>query len=218
MTQESIQAQPIVYLIEDDALVRKALARYLVAEGLRCEDFATGQEFLDAYEGYRPACLVTDLQMPGLTGIDVQQALGERGWRLPVIFITGYGDVPRAVTAMKGGAVDFIEKPFQNEVLVEAVRRALVTEEELLGRERAALAAAGRLQGLTPRERQVLNMVVEGKANKVIASELELSIKTVEFHRAHVMQKMGVESVAELVQQVVAARDAGLDPAPEGEA
>jgi FixJ family two-component response regulator len=210
--ENTVSSEPMVYLVEDDPLVRNALVRNLTSEGIRTLAFSTGQEFLEAYEGHRPACLVTDLQMPGMSGIEVQQALLERKHGLPVIFITGFGDVPRAVEAMKSGAVDFIEKPFRNEVLVEAIAKALAGEAATLERAEEARRAAGRLETLTPRERQVLDMVVEGKANKVIASDLELSIKTVEFHRAHVMQKMEVESVAELVQQVVAARDAGLDP------
>jgi FixJ family two-component response regulator len=204
--------EPIVFLVEDDQLVRKALARVLKTQGIDCENFGSAQEFLDRYQGERPACLITDLQMPGISGIELQQALLERGHGLPVVFITGFGDVPKAVAAMKGGAVDFIEKPFQNEVLLAAVNRALQREAESLRREEEAQDSARRLATLTPRERQVLDLVVDGKANKVIAADLELSIKTVEFHRAHVMQKMGAESVAELVQRVVAARDAGLDP------
>jgi FixJ family two-component response regulator len=210
-----VSAEPTVYLVEDDALVRNALARNLSAEGIRCETYSSGREFLDRYDGHRPGCLVTDLKMPGMTGIEVQQSLLERGSGLPVIIITGFGDVPKAVAAMKGGAVDFIEKPFRNEVLMEAIRKALVGEAEALAREEEAREGAERLKSLTPRERQVLDLVVDGKANKVIAADLELSIKTVEFHRAHVMQKMGVESVAELVQRVMAARDAGLDPQAE---
>jgi FixJ family two-component response regulator len=210
-----VSHEPIVYLVEDDPLVRKALSRNLAAQGIHCKSYASGQDFLDSYGGHRPGCLVTDLQMPGMTGIEVQQKLQERECSLPVIFITGYGDVPQAVTAMKGGAVDFIEKPFRNEVLLESIERALAHEAETLQREEDARDAAHHLLTLTPRERQVLDMVVEGKANKVIALDLDLSIKTVEFHRAHVMQKMGVESVAELVRRVVAARAAGLDPPDE---
>lgn len=201
-----------VYLIEDDPHVRNVLSRTITAEGIRCESFGSGPNFLKSYSGHRPACLVTDLKMPGMSGIEVQKALLERGQRLPVIFITGYGDVPKAVTAMKGGAVDFIEKPFRNDILLASIRKALASEVESLRKAEEIQASADRLGTLTPRERQVLDLVVEGKANKVIAFELELSIKTVEFHRAHVMQKMAVESVAELVQQIMAVRDAGLDP------
>jgi FixJ family two-component response regulator len=207
-----LKQEPTVFLVEDDSRVRNVLTRTIAAEGIRCEAFGSGKEFLERYDGHRPACLVTDLQMPEMTGIEVQQALLDQGHRLPVIFITGYGDVPKAVTAMKGGAVDFIEKPFRNDVLLAAVRKALAGDVENIEREEETRASAERLALLTPRERQVLDLVVEGKANKVIADELDLSIKTVEFHRAHVMQKMEVVSVAELVQQIVAVRDAGLDP------
>ena len=206
--------EPTVYLVEDDAAVRRALDLLLAARGLHRRVYASGQEFIDDYDPARPGCLVTDLRMPGMSGLDVQKALLAEGHHIPVIFITGHGDVPQAVRAMKGGAVDFLQKPFENEVLIAAIEKALAQEEESRRLRAEARDAAARMQTLTPREVQVMEMVVEGKANKVIASDLELSIKTVEFHRAHVMEKMKVESVAELVQIVMAARDLANEIAP----
>lgn len=203
-----------VYLVEDDAAVRRALDLLLEARGLRRRVYASGQEFIDDYDPAHPGCLVTDLRMPGMSGLDVQKALLAKGHHIPVIFITGYGDVPQAVRAMKGGAVDFLQKPFENEILIAAIEKALAQEEESRLLRAEAHDAAARLQTLTPREVQVMEMVVEGKANKVIAADLELSIKTVEFHRAHVMEKMKVDSVAELVRIVMAARDLANDIAP----
>ena len=203
-----------VYLVEDDAAVRRALDLLLEARGLRRRVYASGQEFIDDYDPAHPGCLVTDLRMPGMSGLDVQKALLAKGHHIPVIFITGYGDVPQAVRAMKGGAVDFLQKPFENEILIAAIEKALAQEEASRLLRAEAHDAAARLQTLTPREVQVMEMVVEGKANKVIAADLELSIKTVEFHRAHVMEKMKVDSVAELVRIVMAARDLANDTAP----
>jgi len=203
-----------VYLVEDDAAVRHALDLLLEARGLRRRVYASGQEFIDDYDPAHPGCLVTDLRMPGMSGLDVQKALLAKGHHIPVIFITGYGDVPQAVRAMKGGAVDFLQKPFENEILIAAIEKALAQEEASRLLRAEAHDAAARLQTLTPREVQVMEMVVEGKANKVIAADLELSIKTVEFHRAHVMEKMKVDSVAELVRIVMAARDLANDIAP----
>ena len=203
-----------VYLVEDDAAVRHALDLLLEARGLRRRVYASGQEFIDDYDPAHPGCLVTDLRMPGMSGLDVQKALLAKGHHIPVIFITGYGDVPQAVRAMKGGAVDFLQKPFENEILIAAIEKALAQEEASRLLRAEAHDAAARLQTLTPREVQVMEMVVEGKANKVIAADLELSIKTVEFHRAHVMEKMKVDSVAELVRIVMAARDLANDTAP----
>jgi len=203
-----------VYLVEDDTAVRRALDLLLEARGLRRRVYASGQEFIDDYDPAHPGCLVTDLRMPGMSGLDVQKALLAKGHHIPVIFITGYGDVPQAVRAMKGGAVDFLQKPFENEILIAAIEKALAQEEASRLLRAEAHDAAARLQTLTPREVQVMEMVVEGKANKVIAADLELSIKTVEFHRAHVMEKMKVDSVAELVRIVMAARDLANDTAP----
>jgi len=203
-----------VYLVEDDAAVRHALDLLLEARGLRRRVYASGQEFIDDYDPAHPGCLVTDLRMQGMSGLDVQKALLAKGHHIPVIFITGYGDVPQAVRAMKGGAVDFLQKPFENEILIAAIEKALAQEEASRLLRAEAHDAAARLQTLTPREVQVMEMVVEGKANKVIAADLELSIKTVEFHRAHVMEKMKVDSVAELVRIVMAARDLANDTAP----
>jgi FixJ family two-component response regulator len=213
-----VSADPTVFLIDDDEGVRRSLAALLRANSLEVAAFASARDFLAQFDPGQVGCLVTDVRMPGMSGMELLQKLRSRRCRLPVIVITGHGDVPLAVEAMKAGAVDFIEKPFRDQVLLAAVGRALKLADEERDRCDAAQESRSRLATLTPRERQVLDMVVAGKANKVIAIDLELSIKTVEFHRAHVMEKMGAESLAELVQMVLLARELGSESAEEDSA
>ena len=201
-----MSADPIVFLIDDDDGVRRSLDALLRANGLKVAAFASARDFLAQFDPDAAGCLVTDVRLPGMSGIELLQQMRSQNCHMPVIVITGHGDVPLAVEAMKGGAVDFIEKPFRDHVLLTAVRRALELASEDREQRIAAREVQTRLMTLTPREHQVLDMVVAGKANKVIAIDLDLSIKTVEFHRAHVMEKMGAESLAELVQTVLLAR------------
>ncbi len=201
-----MSADPIVFLIDDDDGVRRSLDALLRANGLRVAAFASAHDFLAQFDPDASGCLVTDVRLPGMSGIELLQKMRLQNCHMPVIVITGHGDVPLAVEAMKAGAVDFIEKPFRDHVLLTAVRRALELANEDREQRIAAREVQARLMTLTPREHQVLDMVVAGKANKVIAIDLDLSIKTVEFHRAHVMEKMGVDSLAELVQTVLLAR------------
>lgn len=189
-----------VFVVDDDAAMRDSLRWLLQSVNFPVETYASAEEFLAAYDVARPGCLVLDVRMPGMSGLTLQETLAARGMTLPVIMITGYGEVPTAVRALKGGALDFIEKPFNDEILLERVRQALE-------RDRAARAvwarqadAQARLEQLTQREREVMELVTAGKANKVIAAELGLSPKTVEVHRANVMRKMEADSVAELVR------------------
>ena len=190
-----------VFLIDDDASVRKALARLIKSAGYRVLTFASASEFLDdnvACDG--PACLVLDMRMPGLTGLDLQVELQKRDAIFPIIFITGHGDIPTSVKAMKAGAVDFLPKPVDDKVLLEAIKQALARAV----RERAELAERQniqkRLYTLTPREREVLEHVISGQLNKQIAFDLGTVERTIKVHRARVMDKMQVESVAELVR------------------
>ena len=201
-----MSAEPIVFLIDDDDGVRRSLDALLRSNGLKTAAFASARDFLAQFDPDAAGCLVTDVRLPGMSGIELLQKLRMQNCHMPVIVITGHGDVPLAVEAMKGGAVDFIEKPFRDHVLLTAVRRALKLADEDHEQRIATREIWTRLMTLTPREHQVLDMVVAGKANKVIAIDLDLSIKTVEFHRAHVMEKMGVDSLAELVQAVLLAR------------
>jgi len=201
-----MSADPIVFLIDDDDGVRRSLDALLRANGLNVTAFASARDFLAQFDPDAAGCLVTDVRLPGMSGIELLQKIRSQNCHMPVIVITGHGDVPLAVAAMKGGAVDFIEKQFRDHVLLTAVRRALELASEDREQRIVAREVQARLMTLTPREHQVLDMVVAGKANKVIAIDLDLSIKTVEFHRAHVMEKMGADSLAELVQTVLLVR------------
>jgi two-component system response regulator FixJ len=196
-------SRPTIFVVDDDAAVRDALKLLLRSVGQPVETFAAAQEFLDAYSEDRPGCLVLDIRMPGMSGLELQQKLNEKHSILPIIFITGHGDVPMAVEAMQAGAVDFIQKPFRDQDLIDRINQALEKD----GSNRAALGERNdirhRLETLTPREREVLDLVVHGKANKVIAGDLKLSQRTVEIHRARVMEKMQASSLAHLVRMVL---------------
>lgn len=198
---------PRVFVVDDDAAVRESLALLVKSMSLAAETYASAQEFLEHYDGTRPGCLVLDIRMPLMSGLDLQQVLASRGLDVPIIFITGHGDVSMAVQAMRAGAVDFLEKPFKDQDLLDRIYQAL----ELDRRRRAALedaaAVRARFATLTPREREVLERIVLGQANKVIAVELALSERTVEIHRAKVMSKTAAKSLAELVALVTRLRE-----------
>ncbi len=199
-----IQAD-VVYVVEDDAMVRQSLALLLGTMAVEVRSFATGRQFLDSIGPDCAGCVVLDLRLPGLSGLEVQAALLERGLNLPVIFITGHGDVPLAVEAMRGGAIDFLQKPFDGELLLGRVREALTTGREKRAQREQHEDAAARMDTLSRREREVLALVVEGRMNKTIAAELGISAKTVEDHRASIMKKTATRSVAELVKLATAA-------------
>ena len=203
MRLNSNNARPTIFVVDDDTAVRDALKLLLRSVGQAVETFGSAQEFLDAYGEDRPGCLVLDIRMPGMSGLELQQKLNEKHSILPIIFITGHGDVPMAVEAMQAGAVDFIQKPFRDQDLIDRINQALEKD----GSNRAALGERNdirrRLETLTPREREVLDLVVHGKANKVIAGDLKLSQRTVEIHRARVMEKMQASSLAHLVRMVL---------------
>ncbi len=196
----------IVYVIDDDAAVRDSLALLVRSVGLESRTFASATEFLCAFDSGMDGCLVVDIRMPGMSGLDLQQALNDRGCRLPLLFITGHGDVAMAVRAMRAGALDFIEKPFRDQELLDRINQALT----LSAQQRSTLAEVAeiraRIATLTPREREIMDRIVAGQANKVIAVELGLSERTVEIHRAKVMSKTRVHSLAELVTLATRAR------------
>jgi FixJ family two-component response regulator len=199
---QSAPSSPLVYLVDDDEAVRDSLGLLFKSVGLECRLFASALEFLDAYDPRQHACLVADIRMPGLSGLELQQRLNEKRAGVPVIFITGHGDVPMAVNAMKSGASDFVQKPFRDQDLIDRIHKALA-----LDRERRELSAEQdmireRLALLTPREAEVMKRVVRGQANKVIALDLGVSQRTVELHRARVMRKLKMRSLAELVTAV----------------
>jgi FixJ family two-component response regulator len=198
-----------VFIVDDDEAVRSSLTLLLKAFGWPAQTYASAQEFLAAFDPHRAGCLVLDIRMPGMSGLELQDELNSRGAMLPIIFITGHGDVPMAVEAMQRGAMDFLQKPFRDQDLLDRINKALEQDRagrELLGnRERIR----ERMAQLTPREQQVMALVTQGKANKVIAADLELSQRTVEIHRAHVMEKMGANSLAHLVRMVIEAEEHG---------
>lgn len=194
-----------VFVVDDDPAVRDSLHWLVASVNLDVETFASGQAFLDAYRWERTGCLLTDVRMPGMSGLDLQLEVTRRGIRLPVIIITGHGDVEMAVRAMKSGAFDFVQKPFNDQTLLELVQKAVDLS---VARHREAaeqMLIRGQLGRLTPRERQVLDRIVAGEPNKAIALGLGRSEKTVEFHRAKVMEKMQARSLAELMRKVMIA-------------
>jgi FixJ family two-component response regulator len=195
-----MKADGVVYVVDDDAGIRKALARLFRSVGLDVVTFPTAQAFIDTATIRQPACLVLDVRLPGLGGLDLQSRLGPDQQTLPIIFITGYGNVPMSVRAMKSGAVDFLQKPFEDEDLLAAVRRALALSRRTVAESAARADVLQRLDTLTRREREVLELVVAGMLNKQIASELGAAEKTIKVHRGRVMHKMKVTSVAELVR------------------
>jgi FixJ family two-component response regulator len=199
MTAAKIPSQ-VVFVIDDDASMRDAVSRLLNAVGLTVQTFASAREFLGGRLPDVPGCAVLDVRLPGLSGLDLQREMVERGIHIPVIFITGHGDIPMSVQAMKAGAVEFLTKPFRDQDLLDAVRSGIQLDRQ--GRkERAELAELrDGLRQLTPREREVMSLVVAGLLNKQIASRLGASEKTIKIHRAHVMQKMHAESLADLVR------------------
>ncbi|HEX4326403.1 MAG TPA: response regulator [Burkholderiales bacterium] len=197
------QAAPVLVVDDDDA-VRAAIGMLLQASGVAYRAFAGAREFLDAAPWDQAACLVLDVRMPEISGIELLKQLRTRGIALPVIVMTGHGDVPMAVTAMKLGAFDFIEKPFDESHLLELISQATAAGLAAQSREAERAAATERIAGLTPREREVFELVTAGKLNKVIAYDLGLSARTVEIHRARVMEKTGAKSLSELVRLKVA--------------
>lgn len=192
--------EPTVYVVDDDQAIRHAMELLLRSVGLKHRIFHSGDEFLTHYASGDPGCLVLDIRMPGMGGLELQRKLTELGSTLPIIFITGHGDVPMAVKAMQEGALDFIQKPFRDQELLDRVHDALKSDSERRSELEEQAAIAKRLEKLTKREREVMDLVVTGKPNKVIAYDLGVSQRTVEIHRARVMEKMEARSLAELVR------------------
>jgi RNA polymerase sigma factor (sigma-70 family) len=194
------ESEAIVYVIDDDAQTRDALKNLMRSVGLHAEVFASAQDFLRSKRPDVPACLVLDVRLPGLSGLDLQKRMAEAKIEVPIIFITGYGDIPMTVQAMKAGAVEFLTKPFRNQELLDAIQQAL--ERDRTTREQRAKndELFDRYDSLTPREREVMTLVVAGLLNKQIAGELGTSETTVKNHRHQLMEKMGADSVAELVK------------------
>ena len=202
-------SEPTVYLVDDDAAVCRSLARLMKAVGYRTRTFNSPEEFLQSYQDEGPACLVLDIHLPRMTGLELQQTLANAQNSLPIVFITGHGDVPTSVQAMKGGAVDFLPKPFLDADLLKAVVQAIDRSTQQHAARLELEGVRQRLEGLTQREHQVLAGVVEGKLNKQIAAELGTTEKTVKVHRGRVMEKMAASSVATLVRELEKLRASG---------
>ncbi len=197
------------FVVDDDDAVRESLMALLETEGLGVETYASGQEFLDAYDPSRRGCLLLDVRMPDMTGLELQQKLAARPHKLSIIIITGHGDVPMAVKAMKAGAVDFIEKPYSDETILGSVKKACESGAPGAGKGAAVEETAARIALLSRREREVLDQLIIGHQNKMIAYELGISPRTVEIHRSRVMAKMQAKNQSQLVRMALTA---GIDP------
>ena len=199
--------EPTVFIVDDDDAVRRFLSGLVQSINLRVEVHASAQDFLDAYEPGCPGCLLLDVRMPGMSGLELQRELAGQSIDLPVIILTGHGNVPVAVQAMKAGAVDFIEKPFNNELLLDRIQTVVAQSVRADGARTRRNEISNRLKSLTPRERQVFDLVVAGEVNKSTAYHLTISEKTVEIHRANVMNRMRAKSLASLVKMAISLRD-----------
>ena len=188
-----------IFVVDDEPDVRAALGMLIKSVGLRPEIYDTPQDYLDAYDPERPGCLVLDMRMPGMSGLDLQQKLASMGLHPPIIMISGHGEIPNAVQAVQSGAVDFLQKPVSDQLLLDRIHQALRLDEENRKNYNEHQVVEARYTTLTPREREVMQGVIAGKLNKIIADELNVSTRTVEIHRAHVMEKMHAGSLSALV-------------------
>lgn len=199
-TTDPTMAEPIVYIIDDDEAVRDSLAALAEVAGLTVRTFANALEFLHRYSPDQPGCVVADLRMPFMDGLELQEELSRRGWGLPVIIITAHGEVSSAVTALRAGAVDFLEKPFDDGIFLRRVHEALQRDAHQRRDRTAAASALARLALLSPRERDVAELMVEGCANKAIANRLGIGVRTVETHRANILSKLDIRTIPELMR------------------
>ena len=201
------RSTPTVFIVDDDEALREALTQLLENVGMAFEAYADGPAFLDAYKETRPGCLLLDVAMPGMNGLEVQAELNRRGQKIPIVFLTGNGDIPMAVKAIQAGATDFLEKPFRANMLVERLQKALVFDTMWQQIEAKAKSIQQSYDQLTSREREVMKLVVNGLSSKEIAIELGISFRTVEVHRVHVMRKMAVSNPVELAKKAAFCKD-----------
>ena len=197
-----METRPTVFIIDDEQAMRDGLRLLVKSVGMQTECFANAQDFLDNYRASQPGCLVLDVRMPGMSGIELQEELARRKVDLPIIFLTGHGDVTMSVRAMKTGAVDFIEKPPNDQALLDAIQRAVAQDQQRRQQLQKREVINKRLSGLTERERQVMAYLVQGKSDKQVANEMGITVRGVSFHRANIMKKMEVDSVVELALAV----------------
>lgn len=195
--------EPTVFIVDDDQAVARSLRWLIETVGLKVATFASAQAFLDGYDASKQGCLVLDVRMPGMSGLELQERLAAQRIHVPIIFITGHGDVQMAVRAVQTGAFDFVEKPFNDQDLLDRIQKAIVFDAKQRGRDLQQAQLRALFASLTPREREVLDLVVEGKSNKAIANSFGLSAKTVEVHRAKMMEKMQARSIADLVKMAM---------------
>lgn len=194
------EAGPMVYIVDDDSLFRRSTERLIRTAGLNVLPFASARDFLKSPRPEGPACLVLDVRMPGLSGMDLQHEMTQLGVQIPIIFITGHGSIPMSVRAMKAGAIEFLTKPFRSRDLLEAVRAALERHRSAIQKQSERRELRERYERLTPRERQVMALVADGLLNKQAAGKLSTTEATIKFHRAHIMQKMRAQSLADLIR------------------
>ncbi|MFM0356034.1 response regulator [Paraburkholderia nemoris] len=205
--QSALSLAPIVYIVDDDNGMRTSLAWLLESVGVKSAGFANASEFLNAFDPNVPACLVLDVRMPEQSGFDVQAELNRRGATLPIIFVSGHGDIPMSVRALQNGAIDFVEKPYNSQQMLDRVQRALKLASQRHAADQKQRELRKRLALLTAREKEVLRGVIDGKGSKRIASDLSISVKTVDVHRASIKDKLGAASIAMLVRDVMAVWD-----------
>lgn len=202
----AVESLATVYIVDDDPAVRDAIRCLVESVGLQAETFSSATDFLKTYRPHIAGCLILDVRMAGMSGLDLQEELARRGSRLPIIIISGHGDIPMAVQAVKRGALDFLEKPFRNQILLDRINEALKLDALRRGQEAQLTRIESRIAMLTTREQQVLELLIEGKTSKEIARKMGLSPRTVETHRSHIMQKLEANSLAELVRMVLNAQ------------
>lgn len=220
---QDINAEPTVYVVDDDDAVRDALRVLLESMHIQVDAFASVQDFLDTYDPRMPGCLVLDIRLPRISGLELQEHLKRSGVHIPIIFISGHGNVSMAVRAMKAGAVDFLEKPFDDQMLLDSIQRAIEYDRQMRNESQWRVQILDRFKNLSRREEEVLHLLIQGLSNKLIAHEMGLSTKTVETHRAHIMRKLGVNSMAGLVWLALASGEyqdvpdhLPYSPPPEG--
>jgi FixJ family two-component response regulator len=210
MKQRDVEEQPVVFVVDDDQSVCAALKSLLGSVGLRAETFGSAPDFLSRKLPDTPSCLVLDVRLPGLSGLDFQAELAKADIRIPIVFVTGHGDIPMTVRAMKAGAVEFLTKPFRDQDLLDAVQLGLKRDRERRASERETETLRARFEELTPREKEVIAQVASGLMNKQVAGEMGVSEITVKVHRGNAMRKMGARSLADLVKMMDALRRAGV--------